>query len=86
MEVRPVQSLKHEPPKLVTEEGMVMEVRPVQPQKHASPKLVTEEGMVMEVRPLHSEKHSSPKLVTVYFVPFTDISSGTTTSPVYLEA
>ena len=45
MEVRPVQSLKHLYPKLVTEEGMVMEVRPVQSQKQYSPKLVTEEGI-----------------------------------------
>ena len=61
---------------------MVMEVRPVQLEKHLYPKLVTEEGMVISSRLIQFQKHSSPKLVTAYFVPFTDISSGTTTSPV----
>ena len=80
----PEQPAKHPYPKLVTEEGMVVEVRPVQFSKHSTSKLVTEEGMVMEVRPVQASKQRSPKLVTVYFISFTDISSGTTTSPVYL--
>ena len=33
MEVKPLQSEKHQPPKEVIEEGMVTEVKPLQPEK-----------------------------------------------------
>ena len=49
--VKPVQPRKQEPPKLVTELGIVIEVKPVQPKKHCSPKLVTELGIVVFLQP-----------------------------------
>ena len=62
--VKPVQPRKQEPPKLVTELGIVIEVKPVQTEKQLSPKLVTELGIVIEVKPVQPKKHCSPKLVT----------------------
>ena len=49
--VKPVQPRKQEPPKLVTELGIVIEVKPEQPEKHCFPKLVTELGIVVFLQP-----------------------------------
>ena len=46
-----MQSSKQEPPKLVTELGIVIEVKPEQPEKHCFPKLVTELGIVVFLQP-----------------------------------
>ena len=50
MEVKPVQSVKADPPMLVTFDGNVKEVKPVQPAKALFSMLVTLEGIVKEVR------------------------------------
>ena len=49
--VKPVQPRKQEPPKLVTELGIVIEVKPVQPSKQLTLKLVTELGIVVFLQP-----------------------------------
>ena len=64
MDLREAQYEKHHPPKLVTEDGILMDVREKQLEKQPSPKLVTEDGILMDVREEHSVKHHSPKLVT----------------------
>ena len=51
--LKPVHCWKHQPPKLVTELGIVIEVKPVQPLKQYVVKLVTELGIVIEVKPVH---------------------------------
>ena len=55
MEVKPLQLLKQDLPKEVTDEGMVIEVRPLQEEKQWSPNEATEEGMVIEVKPLQPQ-------------------------------
>ena len=50
MDVREEQEAKHHPPKLVTEDGILMDVREEQEAKHHSPKPVTEDGILMDVR------------------------------------
>ena len=62
-EVNLQQPSKHQFPKLVTDDGMVMEVSP-EFTKHQFPKLVTDEGMVIEVKLSQFKKQLSPKLVT----------------------
>ena len=62
--VKPVQPLKHQAPKLVTELGIVIEVKPVQSWKQDCPKLATELGIVIEVKPVQPRKQELPKIVT----------------------
>ena len=50
MDVREEQRAKQHPPKLVTEDGILMDVREEQYAKQYSPKLVTEDGILMDVR------------------------------------
>ena len=48
--LREEHSSKQYPPKLVTEDGILMDAREEQYEKHLSPKLVTEDGILMDVR------------------------------------
>ena len=64
MDAREEHSQKQDPPKLVTEDGILMDVREEQPPKQYPPKLVTEDGILMDMREEHPEKQPSPKLVT----------------------
>ena len=80
MDVKEEQPLKQYPPKLVTEEGIVMDFKEEQPPKHLFPKLVTEEGIVMDFKEEQSPKHCSPKLVTVKDTPPSVTLAGITTS------
>ena len=48
MDVREGQSLKQRPPKLVTEDGILMDVREEQKENARSPILVTEFGIVID--------------------------------------
>ena len=50
IDISEVQPKKAEPPKEVTEEGMVMDFREAQPPKAPPPMEVTEEGMLTEER------------------------------------
>ena len=52
--LREKQLSKQAPPKLVTEEGILMDVREEQSEKHHSPKLVTEDGILMDAREEHT--------------------------------
>ena len=62
--LREEQPAKHHPPKLITENGILMDVREEQYAKHLSPKLVTEDGILMDVREEQPLKQERPKLVT----------------------
>ena len=64
MDVREEHPEKQDPPKNVTEDGILMDVREEQSTKQDSPKLVTEDGILMDVREEQPPKHHSPKLVT----------------------
>ena len=48
--LREEQCEKQYPPKLVTEDGILMDVREEHPEKQDPPKLVTEDGILMDVR------------------------------------
>ena len=50
IEVNLLQLLKHQFPKLVTDDGMVTAVKLLQYRKQPHPKLVTDDGMVTEVK------------------------------------
>ena len=51
MEVKFWQPQKHELPKLVTDEGMVIDFKLWQFQKQLSPKLVMDDGIVTDFKP-----------------------------------
>ena len=50
MDVREEHPEKQDPPKNVTEDGILMDVREEQFAKQLSPKLVTEDGILMDLR------------------------------------